>query len=228
MSRVSSYSLVAIPLLLALTSACGGSKKPAPTPTADTADAGDDMFGDSGGVAASGDAGASGGGGSSSSAEPAAAPTLALPTGTAKIAVKGKKPATVEIKADGTVSSAGKAVGKVSGMALQSADGKPLLVGADGAVTVDGNPYGMFTGDDLTLAKGDKLAVAEDGTVTMTTGGKAAPVGKFENLGAAKRAGLLAIAFVVAPPVADKPALAGKPAPGAKGGKGGKPRPTRP
>ena len=218
MSRVSSYSLAALPLLLALTTAaCGGPKKPAPTPVAETGEAGVDMPGDSGAVATT-DAGAS------SDAAPGipepgpASATLALPTAAAKIAIKGKKPATIEIKPDGTVSNAGKAVAKVSGMALQNADGGKALLTVDvtGSVTTDGGgAYGSFTGDDLTLAKGDKLALADDGTVNMTAGGKTAALGKFENLGAAKRAGLLAVAFIVAPPAAEKPAAkpAGKPKP---------------
>ena len=110
--------------------------------------------------------------------------------------------------------SAGKLVGKFSGMAMQSAEGKDVLkVGSDGAVTTDGGTaYGSFTGDDLTLAKGDKVSVGDDGTVTMTTGGKAAPLGKFENLGAAKKAAALAVAFISAPPAAEKPAAPAKPA----------------
>lgn len=207
MFRVSSYSLVAIPLLLALTTAaCGGPKKPI-TPTADTAEAGVDMPGDSGAVAT-----ADGGASSDTPGvpEPTPAPAaLALPSATAKIAMKGKKPATIEIKPDGTVSNAGKAVAKLSGMALQNADGGKALLTVDvtGSVTTEGGgAYGSFTGDELTLAKGDKLAIADDGVVNMTTGAKAAPLGKFENLGAAKRAGLLAVAFIVAPPAAEKPA----------------------
>jgi hypothetical protein len=148
--------------------------------------------------------------------DPAATATLALPTATAKVALKGKKPGAVEIKSDGSVMSAGKMVGKISGMAMQNADGKDLLkVGSDGAVTTDGGTaYGSFTGDELTLAKGDKVSVGDDGTVTMTTAGKAAPLGKFENLGAAKKAAALAVAFISAPPPAEKPAAAGaKPAP---------------
>lgn len=220
MSRVTSYSLVAIPLLLALTTAaCGGSKKPAPTPTVDTSDAAADMpGGDGGAVATTSDAGSSGEGGAAAMPDATAAATLALPKDTAKIAIKGKKPATIELKADGTVSNAGKAVAKISGMALHNADGsKPVLnVGSEGAVTVEGGgAYGSFTGDELTLAKGDKLGIADDGTVNMTTAGKAAPLGKYENLGAAKRAGILAVAFIVAPPAAEKPVAkpTGKPKP---------------
>lgn len=139
----------------------------------------------------------------------AASTTLALPTATAKIDMKGKKAAKVELKSDGTVSSGGKPVAKVAGMALQTADGgKSLLtVGSDGAVTTgDGGSYGSFTGDELTMAKGDKLTLGDDGTLTMTSGGKAAPLGKFDGAGSAKRSAVLAAAFVLAPPAAAKPA----------------------
>jgi hypothetical protein len=150
--------------------------------------------------------------------DPAAAPTtLALPTATAKIDMKGKKAAKVELKSDGTVANGGKAVAKVSGMALQSPDGGKtfLTVGSDGAVTTsDGASYGSFAGDDLTMAKGDKLTLADDGTLTMTSGGKAAPLGKFDGAGSAKRSAVLAAAFVIAPPAAggDKPVTSAKPA----------------
>ncbi len=143
--------------------------------------------------------------------DPSAAPTtLALPTATAKIDMKGKKAAKVELKSDGTVVNGGKPVAKVSGMALQTPDGKSLLtVGSDGAVTTgEGGSYGSFTGDELTMAKGDKLTLADDGTLTMTTGGKAAPLGKFDGAGTAKRSAVLAAAFVLAPPAAEKPAAA--------------------
>lgn len=150
--------------------------------------------------------------------DPNAAPsTLALPAAVAKIEMKGKKAAKVELKSDGTVANGGKAVAKVTGMTLQSPDGGKtfLTVGSDGAVTTaDGASYGSFAGDDLTMAKGDKLTLADDGTLTMTSGGKAAPLGKFDGAGTAKRSAVLAAAFVLSPPAAPAPAAA-KPA-GAK------------
>jgi hypothetical protein len=149
--------------------------------------------------------------------DPSAAPsTLALPAATAKIDMKGKKAAKVELKSDGTVANGGKAVAKVTGMTLQSPDGGKtfLTVGSDGAVTTgDGGNYGTFAGDELTMTKGDKLALGDDGTLTMTSAGKAAPLGKFDGAGTAKRSAVLAAAFVLAPPAADKPAPA---APAAK------------
>lgn len=150
-------------------------------------------------------------------ADPNAAPvTLSLPPATAKIAMKGKKTANVELKTDGTVTSGGKAVAKVSGTKLESPDGKTLLaVEKDAVNTADAAAYGTFSGDELTITKsGDKLALGDDGTLTWTAGGKANPLGKFEGAGNAKRAAVLAAAFVVAPPAADKPAekAAAKPA----------------
>ncbi|CAN5925366.1 hypothetical protein BH11MYX4_BH11MYX4_43650 [soil metagenome] len=217
MLRVAKISLVAIPLFALLTTAACGSKKPPTPPSMEPVDAaaGTDMPAPPSTVALTGDAGPTTDAGSPGIPDPAAAPAaLSLPTATAKVALKGKKPGAVEIKSDGSVMSAGKLVGKFSGMAMQSAEGKDVLkVGSDGAVTTDGGTaYGSFTGDDLTLAKGDKVSVGDDGTVTMTTGGKAAPLGKFENLGAARKAAALAVAFISAPPAAEKPAAPAKPA----------------
>ncbi|MBS2020049.1 MAG: hypothetical protein JST00_44720 [Deltaproteobacteria bacterium] len=146
-------------------------------------------------------------------ADPNAAPvTLSLPPATAKIAMKGKKTANVELKTDGTVTNGGKAVAKVSGTKLETPDGKTVLaVEKDAVNTGDGAAYGTFAGDELTITKaGDKLSLGDDGTLTWTAGGKASPLGKFEGAGNAKRAAVLAAAFVVAPPAADK-APAAKP-----------------
>ncbi len=228
MLRVAKISLVAVPLFALLTvAACGGKKPPAP-PSMDAIDASveADMPDPGSSAGLTSDAGHTGHGGeagATATEAPPAPASLALPTATAKATLKGKKPGAVEIKADGSVSSGGKMIGKISGMAMQNADGKDLLkVGSDGAVTTDsGAAYGSFSGDDLTLAKGDKVSIGDDGAVTMTTGTKAAPLGKFENLGAAKKAAALAVAFLNAPPAAEKAAKpAGKPA--------GKPAPKKP
>jgi hypothetical protein len=233
MFRVTKYSLVVLPLFALLTTAACGSKKPPAPPSMEPVDASAsvDMPGDDGGVATTGDAGHSADA-ATGSTEPATPPaTLALPTATAKITLKGKKPGVVELKSDGSVMSGGKAVAKISGMALQNADGsKPLLtVGSDGAVAADGGgAYGSFTGDELTLAKGDKVGIGDDGTITWTTGGKPAPLGKFENVAAAKRAAVLAVAFVVAPPAAEKPAAPAKPAAGEKPAKPAAPAKPKP
>lgn len=228
MLRVAKLALVAVPLFALFTvAACGGKKPPAP-PSMEALDASADadMPAPPSTVGLTNDAGSSSGGGSTGMSDTPPAPaSIALPTATAKATLKGKKPGAVEIKADGSVSVAGKMIGKISGMAMQNADGKDLLkVGSDGAVTTDaGTAYGSFTGDELTLAKGDKVSVGDDGAVTMTTAGKAAPLGKFENLGAAKKAAALAVAFVNAPPAAEKPATPAKPA----GKPAGKPVPKK-
>jgi len=232
MLRVTKISLVALPLFALLTTAACGSPKPPAPPTVDAVDAAatTDMPAPSATVATA-DAGPPSEAGAPGIPDPAAAPTtLALPTATAKIALKGKKPVAMELKSDGSVLSGGKPAGKVSGMALQNADGKAILtVGADGAVTSEGGTaYGSFTGDELTLAKGDKIGVVDDGTVTMTTGGKAAVLGKFENMGAAKRAAVLAVAFLSAPPAAApaKPATPATPAKPTPAATPAKPKPA--
>jgi hypothetical protein len=228
MLRVAKISLVAVPLFALLTvAACGGKKPPAP-PSMEALDASADadMPAPPSTVGLTSDAGPASDAGSSTTETPPAPASIALPTATAKATLKGKKPGAVEIKSDGSVSSGGKVIGKISGMAMQSPDGKDLLkVGSDGAVTTDGGTaYGSFSGDELTLAKGDKVSVGDDGAVTMTTGGKAAPLGKFENLGAAKKAAALAVAFLNAPPAAEKPATPAKPT----GKPTGKPVPKKP
>ena len=220
MSRANSSFIV---LALLFTAACGGSDKPAkgpemePVASATPADMPPPPATD----APAADAKPASDTPAPGVPDPSAAPTtLALPTATAKADLKGKKAAKVEVKADGTVANGGKAVAKVTGMTLQSPDGGKtfLTVGSDGAVTTaDGGSYGSFAGDDLTMAKGDKLTLGDDGTITMTSGGKAAPLGKFDGAGSAKRAVVLATAFVLAPPAAPaaaKPAgtTAAKPA----------------
>jgi hypothetical protein len=200
MSRANSSFIV---LAILFTAACGGSDKPAKGPEMEpVATAAPDMPSPPA-TADTTDAKPA----TETPAEPAAPAMLALPTATAKADLKGKKAAKVEVKADGTVANGGKAVAKVSGMTLQSPDGGKtfLTVGNDGAVTTgSGDSYGSFAGDDLTMAKGDKLTLADDGTITMTSAGKAAPLGKFDGAGSAKRAVVLATAFVLAPPAADK------------------------
>jgi len=151
--------------------------------------------------------------------DPSAAPaTLALPSSTAKIAMKGKKAANVELKTDGTVTNGGKAVAKVSGTKVESPDGKTLLaVDKDTVNAGDGAAYGTFSGDELTMSKGgDKLTLADDGKLTMTSGGKPTELGKFDGVGSAKRSAVLAAALVLSPPAAEKAATTAKPAGGDK------------
>jgi hypothetical protein len=226
MSRANSSFIV---LAILFTAACGGSDKPAKGPEMEpVASAAPDMPPPPA-TADTTDAKPAGDTPSPAVPDPAAAPaTLALPTATAKADLKGKKAAKVEVKSDGTVANGGKAVAKVTGMTLQSPDGGKtfLTVGSDGAVTTgSGDSYGSFAGDDLTMAKGDKLTLGDDGTITWTTAGKAAPLGKFDGAGSAKRAVVLATAFVLAPPAADK-APAAKPAADAKPAAGGAAKPA--
>jgi hypothetical protein len=216
MSRANTSLVISAILVSAIATACGGSEPPAKGPEMEpvaTAAPAADMPAPPATAAAAADAKPATDTAAPGVPDPAAAPTtLALPTATAKIEMKGKKAAKVELKSDGTVANGGKAVAKVSGMALQSPDGGKtfLTVGSDGAVTTsDGGSYGSFAGDELTIAKGgDKLTLADDGTLTMTSAGKAAPLGKFDGAGTAKRSAVLAAAFVLAPPAAEKPAAA--------------------
>lgn len=134
---------------------------------------------------------------------PAPAFSLDLPASTAKIALKGKTAAKVELMSDGTLTSGGKTVGKFSGLTVQNKSGdKTLLsVSPDGAITSpDGSAYGSFAGDELTMAKGDKLSIDESGVLTMTAGGKTSTVGKVDGASGAKRSTVLAAAIVMAPP----------------------------
>lgn len=201
----------ALALVISALAACGGDKPVVKAPDSDPAAAAggkEDMPAPAATTAPT-DKPATPEGTVSGVADPNAAPTtLSLPPSTAKIAMKGKKPANVELKSDGTVTNGGKAVAKVTGMKLESPDGKTLLaVEKDAVNTGDGAAYGTFSGDELTITKaGDKVALGDDGTLTWTAAGKATPLGKFEGAANAKRAAVLAAAIVVAPPAAEKPA----------------------
>lgn len=155
---------------------------------------------------------------------------ITLPKDTVKIALKGKKTATLELKSDGSVTNGGKAAASMSAEGeIKDAKGTAVLsVKGDAVSTPGGTAVATFSGDgELANPKGDKLAIADDGALTWTAGGKGAPAGKAEGAGSAKRATLLAAWFVISPPPADKPAAkepapkpAGKePAPKPAGGK---------
>jgi len=221
--------LAVLGLLVALTSsACGGSDKPA-SKTPETEPIGTsatpDMPPPPESVAPAASAAPTTDAPAPGVPDPNAAPaTLALPSATAKIAMKGKKTANVELKSDGTVTNGGKTVAKVNGSKLESADGKTVLaVEKDAVTTADGNAYATFAGDDLTMTKtGDKLALGDDGKLTLTSSGKASDLGKVDGASAAKRAAVLAAAFVLAPPAAEKPTATAKPT-GDKAGATAKP-----
>ena len=177
--------------------ACGDKPPPKPpetTPGADV-DAGDPLASSSGGE--SKDGGASGG--DTAPTPPPAPAALALPSAAAKLKVEGKKKLDVELRSDGTVNSAGKMAATISGMELQAADGKTALkVDSDGNISnADGAPYAKFEGDDLTTQTSTKWSIGDDGALSSTDEkGKKTAMGKSEGVGSAKRASLLAVAFV--------------------------------
>ena len=190
--------------------ACGGDtpppKPPESTPT--EADAGETTEPSSGGDADGGGAGSTAGGTETPPPAPAA---LALPTAAAKLKFKNKKDYDVEVKSDGTVSSAGKPAAKIAGMELQTPDGKgQLKVDADGNITTaEGAPYAKFEGDELAAQTNVKYGIGDDGALSSTNEkGTKTGMGKSEGVGTAKRAALLAAAFVMwgtkapAPPAA--------------------------
>jgi hypothetical protein len=138
---------------------------------------------------------------------PAAPAGLAMPESTVKVSLKGKKTAKLEIKSDGSVSNGGKASAKITSNEVQDASGKTLAtVSGDAIKTASGADWASFQGDDLVLAKGDKLSLADDGVLTWTAGGKGTPAGKADGVGAAKKATLIAAAWVISPPPAEKAA----------------------
>jgi len=212
--------------LIAFAVACGDNKPPPKEPEQAP------MTDDAGALSTSTDtmdAGAATASTDSTPPPPAAPAALALPSGSAKLKFKTTKAFDIELKSDGTVNSGGKAAAKIAGTELQTPDGKSTLkVDGDGNITTaDGNPYAKFDGDDLTTQTAAKWSIGEDGAFTQTDDkGKKSNLGKADGVGSAKKATLLAAAYVAwgtkapaakgAKPAGDKPA--GKPAgkPGAK------------
>jgi hypothetical protein len=200
MTRSSSVKTLGLCLFLASTYACGDNKPPPKPP--ESMSMGDDA-GPSDSATLAGDA-KDGGTSSSASTEstttaPAAAAALALPAAAAKLKVEGKKKMDVELKSDGTVNNGGKMAAKIAGMELHGPDGKTALkVDGDGAImTAEGGPYAKFEGDDLATQTGTKWSIGDDGAMSSTDDkGKKTALGKAEGVGAAKRASLLAIAFL--------------------------------
>ena len=162
---------------------------------------------------------------------PAAPAALALPSASAKLKIKTPKALDIELKSDGTVNSGGKAAAKITGTELQTPDGKSALkVDGDGNITTaDGGPYAKFDGDDLTTQTMAKWSIGDDGAVTGTDDkGKKTNLGKADGVGSAKKASLLAAAYVAwgtkAPaPKGAKPAAGDKPAGKPAGKAGAKP-----
>lgn len=139
---------------------------------------------------------------STAAAEPTPPPapkTLELPSTSAKVKFKTTKAFDLEVKSDGTVNSGGKSAAKIAGMDLTSTDGKTgLKVDADGNImTATGDTYAKFDGDDLTTQTSAKWSIGEDGAFTQTDDkGKKTNLGKAEGVGTAKKATLLAAAYV--------------------------------
>ena len=209
MIRSSFAAAIGLGLIILGSYACGGDKPPPVSPETPSMD---DAGGGSSTMESTGDAG----GGAAAEhhdapAKPEKPAALALPSDAAKLKVKGKKAIDLEIKADGTVHSGGKPAGKVSGMELQDKDGKTQLkVDADGAITTgDGAAYAKFEGDDLTALTGAKWSIEDDGNIASTDDkGKKTSLGKAENVGAAKRTALLAVAYSMWGTKAPAPAAA--------------------
>jgi hypothetical protein len=203
---------IGLGLFLAGNIACGGDnpppKPPETTPAADTSETTTTPP-----AAEPADSGAPS---TATTAEPPPAPAaLALPSAAAKVKAKTTKDFDVELKSDGTVSSAGKPVAKITGMELQDKDGKAQLkVDHDGNITTaDGSPYAKFEGDTLVTSTGAKWTIADDGTFKATPEkGAEKSVGKATDVGAAKKAALLSIAFVTWGTKAPQAKAAAKPA----------------
>jgi hypothetical protein len=205
--------------------ACGDKPPPKPpesTPSSDTDGGGSSTSSsdsDGGATTASGDTKPTG------ETPPPAPAALALPSASAKIKFKAKKDFDLELKSDGTLNSGGKAAAKLTGMELQSPDGKgQLKVDSDGNITTaDGAAYAKFDGDDLTAQNSAKYSIGDDGALTMTNEkGTKSNMGKTDGVGSAKRASLLSVAFVMwgtkAPAAAGGKKPAGEKKPGGKKG----------
>lgn len=125
-----------------------------------------------------------------------------------------KKGKTVEVKKDGTITSDGKPVAKISGDQIDALDGSGTLV----TVSMDGSLVGQavkpglkFDGDKLVSDKGFEVAVGEDGNVTSTKDGKSETLAKVEGGSDAKRTAVLVTTVLVAKP-GETPASAAAPA----------------
>jgi hypothetical protein len=205
-----------------LVAACGGDKPEPKTPETETtpaAAATTDMPAPSGDktgtdTAATGDKPA--GDATTTPAPAPEKPSLAVAAMKFTPKAKGKK---IEVKADGSVMADGKAAGKIAGDHIEDSSGKALVtLGTDGALSGDNLKAGAkVSGDDVVADDGSKVTVGDDGTVTVQDGaGKPHAVGKFDNVGTAKKTAALIVMAWMMPHGAAAPA--GKPAgkPGAK------------
>lgn len=130
---------------------------------------------------------------------------------------KGKK---LEVKADGSVVADGKAAGKIAGDHIEDSSGKALVtLGTDGSLSGDNlKPGAKVSGDEVVADDGSKVSVGDDGTVTVQDGaGKPQQVGKFDNVGSAKKtAALVVVAWMMPAKAAAAPAKPATPATPAK------------
>jgi hypothetical protein len=103
-----------------------------------------------------------------------------------------------ELQADGSIVVKGKTVAKINNNEVDDPTGKALFtVGADGSLAGDGlEKKASFSGDDLTGDEGVKISIADDGTVSFTgPKGKTKKIGKIDNVGSAKRAAAIVVAY---------------------------------
>jgi hypothetical protein len=115
-----------------------------------------------------------------------------------KFTASGAGFTSAELQADGSIVVKGKTVAKINNNEVDDAAGKALFtVGADGSLSGDGlGRKASFTGDDLTGDDGAKISIADDGTVSFTgPKGKTKKVGKIDNVGSAKRAATIVVAY---------------------------------
>lgn len=157
-------------------------------------------------------------------APPALAVPLLLPKDGLKIALKGKRKATLELKPDGGLTNGGKPAATLGrDGAIQDAKGQPVLtVKGDAVLSLGGATLATFSGDsELTTLKGEKLAIGDDGSITLNE----TAVGKVEAVGNSKRAALVGVWYVLFPPpeklkeTEPRPKPAGKPTPKGRGKK---------
>lgn len=153
---------------------------------------------------------------------------LPLPKAAVKIALKGKKSVSLELKPDGTLANGATIAASMNSEGgIKDAKGNPVLVVKGDAVnTLSGATIATFSGEnELTNLNGDKLTLGDNGALTWTASGKESTVGKVDGAGSAKRATLVGAWMVLFPPPSDKPTES-EPAPKPKrGGKpGSKPR----
>ncbi len=128
---------------------------------------------------------------------------LALPAAPATVTLDsgGGQSLVLELGPDGTVSSGGRELARLSGPTLLVA-GKPVMsLTADGlSVTAGGAAVGSFAQDSLTIANGGRLSIADDGTLTMVASdGAVVGKGTTQGFAEAKRTALFLVAAWLLP-----------------------------